>query len=322
MQSVRWGVLGAAGFAERTMAPAINEACFGTLSAIATRSQDKAIPFANRAPGLEIFTSYDEMLASDSIDAVYIPLPNHMHVEWAEKAARAGKHVLCEKPLSMHANDIDRLIVASNETGKLIAEGFMPVHHPQWHLVRDKLAQGTIGKLRHIQGVFTFNNPDMSNIRNNRETGGGALYDIGVYPTVTARFATGLEPEVTSCSAIWENNVDTVARAQLMFPGEISFDFYVSMRMRLRQEMVFHGDAGLIRVNTPFNAGHVRSTHVEIWNEDGSEMHHPFPADRQYALQVEAFNRAVLNGDDFPVSLEFSKANQRVIDACLDKGRA
>ncbi len=317
---VRWGILGASNFAKTTMAPAIHEASFGSLNAIATRDAAKAAPFQALVPGIEVFSDYEALINSPDIDAVYIPLPNHLHVEWAKKAALAGKHVLCEKPIALRASDIDELIETREQTGKTIAEGFMVTHHPQWAYVKEQLASGAIGKLRHIQGVFTYFNDDASNIRNRSEVGGGALYDIGVYPTVTARFATGAEPIVKSSKITWENGVDTTARAQLEFQDDVSFDFYVSMRMNLRQEMVFHGDKGLIRVHTPFNAQKVRSTEVEIRNSNGTELIKHFPEDRQYVLQTAAFNQAVLNNSPFLCNLEFSKQNQIVIDELLKLG--
>ncbi len=319
---IRWGILGASNFAKKTMAPAIHEAENGCLKAIATSSPQKAAPFAALAPEIEIFDSYDALLASPDIDAIYIPLPNHMHVEWSQKAARAGKHVLCEKPIALNAKDIDQLIQTQKETGKLIAEGFMVTHHPQWEYVRNLLSSNAIGQLKHVQGVFTFFNDDATNIRNKSDVGGGALYDIGVYPVVTARYALGEDPAVKSCQSVWENGIDTISRGQLEFSNNVSFDFYVSMRMNLRQEMVFHGTQGFIRVNTPFNATQVRATYVETIHADGTETVQHFPSDRQYVLQVSAFNNAILNNTPFPCTLEFSKGNQTVIDSLLDLGRS
>jgi predicted dehydrogenase len=189
-QPVRWGILGASGFARAEMAPAIHLAEGGLLAALATRDPARAAPFVACYPGLRIHESYDALLADPDIDAVYVPLPNDMHAPWTLRAAAAGKHVLCEKPIALRADDIDRLIAARDASGKLIAEGFMVVHHPQWARVRAMLADGAVGDLRRVDGAFTFYNDDRGNIRNIAERGGGALYDIGVYPTVTTRFAT------------------------------------------------------------------------------------------------------------------------------------
>ncbi len=170
-----WGILGGAVIAWKQVAPAIHQSSYGTLSALASRSAEKAEQWKNRYPGITVHDSYDALLSDPDIDAIYIPLPNHLHVEWTEKALQAGKHVLCEKPIALSAEEIDRLIELRDKTGLLAAEAFMVVHHPQWQRVRKIIASGEIGELVYIHGVFTYNNSaDPGNIRNNAETGGGA----------------------------------------------------------------------------------------------------------------------------------------------------
>ena len=211
-QPLRFGVLGAADFALTTMARAIHEAEGAKLVALATSTAQKAEPFKAFCPDLEVFESYDDLLASDRIDAVYIPLPNHLHIDWSLKALDAGKHVLCEKPIALKAGDIDALIAKRDETGLLAAEAYMIVHHPQWARVREALSSGEIGRLVHVEGVFSYNNRDMSNIRNKAETGGGSIPDIGVYPYGAVRWATGQEPKsIRHTNIRYENGVDTFA---------------------------------------------------------------------------------------------------------------
>jgi predicted dehydrogenase len=241
--SVNWGVLGASNFARKTMAPAINEARRSRLCAVATRDPAKAAPFAERAPGLRVHDSYEAMLTDPEIDAVYIPLPNGLHVEWTERAARAGKSVLCEKPIGLGAHDVERLIALRNDLGVFIAEAWMPAHHPQWTTAREIVQGGGIGRLHTVTGVFTYGLSDPANVRNSADLGGGALRDVGVYPIGAFRFATGLEPQVMSAEAEWEDGIDASTWVQAR-AGDTRFRFHVSMRTTKRQEMVFEGDGG------------------------------------------------------------------------------
>ncbi|MEO1293844.1 MAG: Gfo/Idh/MocA family oxidoreductase [Pseudomonadota bacterium] len=192
---INWGILSAAKIARDRVAPAIHMSAQGRIAAIASRTEGKAEELAAPYGDVRIYHDYEALLADPAIDAVYIGLPNSAHVEWTLAALSAGKHVLCEKPIALEADDIERLIVARNASGLLAAEAFMVVHHPQWHRVKEILSAGAIGNLVHVQGVFSFYNDDPDNIRNQSDQGGGALRDIGVYPCVTTRFATGAEPE-------------------------------------------------------------------------------------------------------------------------------
>ncbi|MCL4187513.1 MAG: Gfo/Idh/MocA family oxidoreductase [Rhodobacteraceae bacterium] len=313
---MRWGILGAAKIAETAVAPAIHMAEGAVLAALATRGHSARVDrFAARYPGLRLVQGYEALLADPGIDAVYIPLPNHMHVEWTERALAAGKHVLCEKPIAMQAGEIDRLIAARDAAGRLAAEAFMVVHHPQWQRARTLIAEGAIGALSHVEGVFAYNNAaDPGNIRNRAETGGGGLPDIGVYPAITTRFATAAEPLRLRADIRWENGVDSFARVWADFPG-FTASFYVSMRLALRQEMVFHGTDGWMRLAAPFNAGLYGEAQIEIRMNDGRRSIEAFPGVDQYRLMVEAFGRSAATGAPFACTLESSKANQAMIDA-------
>ncbi|HBG98647.1 MAG TPA: oxidoreductase [Rhodobacteraceae bacterium] len=312
-QPVRWGILGASGFARAEMAPAIHLAEGGLLAALATRDPARAAPFVACYPGLRIHESYDALLADPDIDAVYVPLPNDMHVPWTLRAAAAGKHVLCEKPIALRADDIDRLIAARDASGKLIAEGFMVVHHPQWARVRAMLADGAVGDLRRVDGAFTFCNGDRGNIRNIAERGGGALYDIGVYPTVTTRFATGAEPVAIAARAACEGGVDVLAEVRADFPG-FTLQFHVGTRLAPRQEMVFHGTRGWLRLPAPFNAAVAGEAQIHWRRADGTDLVERFPTARHYVLQIAAFNRSVRTGAAYPCPLAFSRGNQAMLD--------
>jgi len=242
MSDVRWGILGAAKFAREFMGPALTLAPGGHVAALATSDPAKADPFRVFAPGVRVHGSYEALLADPDIDAVYIPLPNPLHVEWSVKAMKAGKHVLCEKPMAMEAGDFDGLIAARDAAGVLAAEAFMIVHHPQWQRARQLLAEGAVGRLRRIDGAFSYNNRDASNIRNQAGMGGGGLRDIGVYVLGGARFATGLEPTEIRARIDWEDGVDVYAALTARF-GEVEYVNFTSIRMHPRQEITFHGDA-------------------------------------------------------------------------------
>lgn len=321
-QPIRWGILGAARFAREQMAPAIHLADGGALVALATRDVSRAVPFAAMAPGLRVHDSYAALLDDDAVDAVYIPLPNTMHVDWTMRALDAGKHVLVEKPLAMQADAFDPVLARRDATGLLAAEAYMIVHHPQWQKARDLLAEGAVGKLVQIDTVFSYNNAaDPGNIRNKADTGGGSLPDIGVYTMGGARFVTGQEPDRICYADIRrENGVDTWAEVVADFPG-CRFHGITSMRMTPRQEFTIQGDAGLIRLNAPFNPG-VFAEAVLEWHRAGEPVQRwSWPGENHYVRQVAAFNRSVATGVDYPCPLEFSRGTQAMIDAVFEAAR-
>jgi len=318
---IRWGVLGASNFAREQMAPAIHAANGAELAALATSDRAKAAPFQAFCPGLHVHSSYDDLLADPEIDAVYIPLPNHLHVDWTLKALEAGKHVLCEKPMTMQADEFDSLIAKRDATGLLAAEAFMIVHHPQWLRARQMVQDGAIGALRHVTGRFTYDNRDMVNIRNRAETGGGGLRDIGVYVFGAARFVTGQEPASISAQVKMENGVDTFADVTAAFP-DFSYSAYVSTRMHPAQDMVFHGEIGMIRLTAPFNARVFGEARIELHQPDLGLRIERFPGDNHYQLQVEAFCDSVCTGVDYACPLEFSRGTQVMIDRVLEGTRA
>lgn len=318
-KAIQWGILGAAKFARQYMGPAINAASGAQLAALATSDPAKAVEFQAFCPDLRVHDSYDALLADPAIDVVYIPLPNHLHVEWTLKALAAGKHVLCEKPIALREREFDDLIAARDAAGKLAAEAYMIVHHPQWQRTREMVQGGAIGALRHVTGVFSFDNRDMGNIRNQAVTGGGGLRDIGVYVLGSTRFVTGQEPVDVSARIEWENGVDTFADVHAQFDG-FTYNAYTSIRMHPYQEMCFHGEEGLIRLTAPFNANVYGEAQIE-WHKPGLEVEtYRFPDANHYVLQVEAFCRSVRDGADYPCPLEFSRGTQAMIDQALASG--
>ncbi|MGY6709373.1 MAG: Gfo/Idh/MocA family protein [Rhizobiaceae bacterium] len=320
----RWGILSTAKIAREQVIPAILDSENGVVAAIASRDEKRAAALARRVNAAHAFGSYEEMLDSDTIDGVYVPLPTSQHVEWAIKAADAGKHVLVEKPLAMTAGEIEAVIDARDRNGVVVSEAFMVFYHPQWHKVRELIADGAIGRLRHVQGAFSYHNVDPANMRNRPELGGGALPDIGVYPIVTTRLATDGEPLRMQASverdAVFGTDIYASVKADF---GEFELSFYVATQMAARQAMVFHGDKGFIEVASPFNAGLYDHHRIELHDQSrGETRSFRFPGASQYRLQVEAFARAA-EGEFSPVfTLEESVKNQKAIDAIYDAGEA
>ena len=318
----RWGVLSTAKIGRDQVIPAIVEAENGVLSAIASRDIKKGRALAKRFGALHAFGSYEELLASDTVDGVYIPLPTSQHVEWAAKAAEAGKHVLVEKPLALDAKDIAPLIKLRNRKKVLISEAFMVTYHPQWLKVRDLVRSGAIGRLRHVQGAFTYFNVDPKNMRNQLSLGGGALPDIGVYPTVSTRFVTGKEPKRVQATIERDKKFGTDIYSSIRADfGDFELSFYLSTQMANRQLMVFHGDKGFIEVHSPFNAGLYDHHRIELHNQGHTEATvFRFPGTQQYRLEVETFARAAQGGKEEMFTLESSVLNQKVIDAIFRAG--
>lgn len=318
-KAVRWGILGAAKFAREHMAPAIHAAVGADLVALATSDPAKAAGFEAFRPGLRLHSSYDALLADPDIDAVYVPLPNHLHVEWSLKALAAGKHVLCEKPMTLRAEDFNAIIAARDASGLLAAEAFMIVHHPQWQRAREWLLAGEIGQLRHVDAAFSYNNEtDSGNIRNRPETGGGGIRDIGVYTFGSARFVTGAEPVDLSARLRFENDIDVFADVAGVMEGPLGRFTYRSMtamRFYNRQCVVFQGDKGMIRLEGgPFNANVNDLAEVELHRFGNQTLTERFPGLNHYTLQVEAFGRSIREGTAYPCPLEFSRGTQAMID--------
>ncbi|WP_425098903.1 Gfo/Idh/MocA family protein [Tropicibacter sp. S64] len=323
---VRWGIMGAAKFAREHMGPAIHMARRGELVALATSSAEKAAPFVERVPGLRVLPSDDDyaaLISDPDVDAIYIPLPNHLHVPFALKAVAAGKHVLVEKPLAMTAEGFDPLIAARDAQRVLAAEAYMIVHHPQWHKARELVQGGEIGKLVRVSGAFSYDNrAETGNIRNRPETGGGAIPDIGVYIYGATRFVTGEEPEaILSTQIERENGVDVWSHITARFPS-FHYTGVVSMRMMPWQDVTFHGEKGLIRLTAPFNAQVYGEARIELYRMGFETVEWRFPADNHYVHQVEAFNASVLDGVDYPCPLEFSRGTQAMIDMVWAKDKA
>jgi len=321
---LKFGIMSTARIGYEHVVPAIQQAGNAKLAAIASRDMKRARTMAEHFNAPLAYDSYEALLESSEIDAVYIPLPTSQHVEWTHKAIKAGKHVLCEKPISLKASEINKLVKARDAAGVVVSEAFMVTYHPQWLKVKELLAKGTIGTLHKIESSFSYFNKDPDNMRNRPELGGGALPDIGVYPTVCARFATGLEPSFASGRVEFDPvfKTDWFASATLEFP-DVEMTLYVSTQMANRQTMVFHGDNGFIEVSAPFNSNLYEGDEVRVHNAKHSDTRvYRFTGVNQYRQEIEAFAR-VISGKKQPYfTLEDSIKNQKVIDAIYKAGKS
>ena len=319
-KKVEWGVLGVANIATKKVIPAMQRGEWSEVTAIASRDLAKARQAAKELGIPKAYGSYEELLADPDIEAIYNPLPNHLHVPWSIKAAEAGKHVLCEKPLSMTVAEAKTLLAARDRTGVKMGEAFMVRTHPQWLRVRELIVSGRIGQLRSISGFFSYFNRDAANIRNIPAFGGGALMDIGCYPITMSRFMFAVEPlrVLGLVERDPEMKTDRLASVILEFPSGQAI-FTCSTQLVPYQRMHFMGTKGRVEVEVPFNAPNDRPCRIFI--DDGRDLFgggvttESFPVCDQYTLQGDAFSRAVREGTEVPVSLEDGIRNMAVIEA-------
>jgi predicted dehydrogenase len=317
---VRWGVLSTAGIGVKKVIPAMQKGEWVEVMAIASRDREKAEETARTLGIAKAYGSYEELLGDPQIEAIYNPLPNQLHIPWSIRAAEAGKHVLCEKPLSMTVAEAKTLLAVQQRTGATIGEAFMVRTHPQWLRTRELIASGRIGQLRAIQGFFSYFNTDPKNIRNIPECGGGALMDIGCYMINTSRFVFGEEP--LRVSGLMERDptskVDRLTSAILEFPSGHAV-FTCSTQLVPYQRMQLLGTKGRIEIEIPFNAPNDRPCRILI--DDGRDLFgggitvETFPACDQYTIQGDVFSRAVREGGQAPVPLTDAIKNMAVIEA-------
>lgn len=319
-RKIRWGVLSTANIGLKKVLPAMQLGQFSSVTAIASRSLDSARAAAGPLNIPKAYGSYEELLADPDIDAVYNPLPNQLHVPWTIKAAEAGKHVLCEKPLALTANEARTLLEVRARTGLKIGEAFMIRSAPQWLRVRALLDEGRIGQLRAVNAVFSYFNVNPDNIRNKVETGGGALFDIGCYCIQSARYGFQQEPNrvVSLIDRDPAMRTDRLTSAILDFPSGQAI-FTCGTQLVPHQRVHFLGTKGRIELEIPFNMPNDRPTRLFL--DDGSDVTgknvvtETFPTADQYTLQGDDFSRAILENTEVPVPLEDAIANMSVIDA-------
>ena len=310
-QKIRWGILSTANIAVKKVIPAMQQSPWCEIAAIASRDLSKAIDAANKLQIPKAYGTYEELLADESIEAVYNPLPNHLHVPWTLKAAEAGKHSLCEKPIALNAEEARTLIDARDRYGVRIQEAFMVRTHPQWLETRRLIQTGRIGALRSITCFFSYFNPDPANIRNQLALGGGALMDIGCYPITISRWIFETEPRrvLGLIERDAASGTDVLTTAVLDFPTGHS-TFTCSTRVAPYQRMIFHGTEGRIEVIIPFNAPNDRPTQIML-DDEIIEI----PVCDQYKIQGTLFSEAIRQHREQPIPLEDAINNMFVIDA-------
>lgn len=320
INKLRWGVLGTAHIAVAKVIPAMQHGGRSEVTAIASRDLSRAEAVAKELGIAKAYGSYDQLLADDEIEAIYNPLPNHLHVPWTRKAAEAGKNVLCEKPIALNADEARSLLEVRSRTGVRIQEAFMVRTHPQWLATRDLIRNNRIGQLDSITGSFSYYNTDPANIRNKPKMGGGALLDIGCYPINLSRFIFGVEPKRVVGFIQRDNKfgIDRLTTAILDFPtGQCTFT--CSTQLAPYQRMTFIGTKGRIEIPIPFNAPNDRPTTILI--DDGSSLFGTgaeiteFPVCDQYTIQGDLFSQAVLENKEQVIPLEDTINNMAVIDA-------
>jgi predicted dehydrogenase len=317
-KKVRWGVLGAAKIGLTKVIPAMRQGNLCEVTAIASRDIARAKDAAAKLGIAKACGSYEELLADTEIDAIYNPLPNHLHVPWTIRAAEAGKHVLCEKPIGMNAEEAQTLIEVRDRTGVKIGEAFMVRLHPQWLRAREIVRSREIGDLRVVTGFFSYNNRDAKNIRNIPEFGGGGIMDIGCYPITMTRFLFGEEPlrVLSLIERDPEMGTDRLSSAVMEFPGGQS-TFTCSTQLNPYQKMHAFGTQGGIEVEIPFNTPPDKPSRIFIGDREEQ-----FEACDQYTLQGDAFSRAILENGEVPVPLEDSIRNMKVIDAVFRSAKS
>jgi len=314
---IRWGILSTARIGVQKVVPAMQKSKLGKVTAISSRELKPAQKAAENLGIEKAYSSYIELLADPEIDAVYIPLPNHMHVEWTLKALQAGKHVLCEKPIGLNK---DEAIHLQNEAAKFpelkVMEAFMYRFHPQWKRTLELIESGAIGSVKTVQTFFSYFNVDPSNIRNKPDIGGGALMDIGCYCISFPRFIFKTEPEAVSGNMDFDPimGTDRLTSGILKFPEGKSATFTCSTQLIPFQRTHIFGDQGQIIVEIPVNAPPTEATKIILITKAGTEEILITPAD-QYTCQADAFAASVINHTAVPTSLADAIENMAVIDA-------
>jgi predicted dehydrogenase len=321
MSKIKWGILSTANIGVKRVIPAIIAGDRGSIVAVASRDARKAAGIAAQFNIPRSYDTYQALLDDAEIDAIYNPLPNHLHVEWTVKALEAGKHVLCEKPIALDAGQAQAIVAARDRSGKRVVEAFMVRFHPQWHRVRELVREGRIGTVRAIQSAFVFSVLDPNNVRNRADIGGGALYDVGCYPIITARYLFGTEPDraIALCDRDADLGVDRVTSGMLRFPGGGQLVFSSALQLAPYQRVVVLGSEGRIELAVPFTPAKEHGCRIVIDSgkslDGSSAVYEDLAPVDQFKLQCD-LAAAVFQGDctqEFPI--EDAIANMRVIDA-------
>ena len=323
MKKVRWGVLSTANIGLEKVLPAMQKGEYCEITAMASQNLERGKAAATQLGIPQAYGSYEELLADDNIDAVYIPLPNHLHVPWTKKALEAGKHVLCEKPIGLNTAEAEDLLACAKKHSQLkVMEAFMYRHHPQWLKAQQLVSEGKIGDLRTIHSFFSYYNADPANIRNMDEIGGGGLMDIGCYCISLARFIFNSEPQRVLGKMEYdpEFKTDRLCSGLLDF-GDQSSTFTCSTQLTSYQRVNIFGTEGRIEIEIPFNAPPDQP--CRIWHQQDEKLEEiTFELCDQYTIQGDLFSQAILNKTEVPTPLIDSVKNMRVLDAVINSAES
>ncbi len=322
MSKLRWGVLSTSKFAQNKIIPAVKHCQHAEITAIASRNLSQAQETATRLGIAKAYGSYDELLADADIDAIYNPMPNHMHVDWSIKALQAGKHVLCEKPIGLSSVEGQQLVDAAKQFPNLkVMEAFMYRLHPQWQRAKQLVAEGKVGQLRTVQSFFSYFNTDANNIRNKADIGGGGMMDIGCYNVSLSRFIFGAEPKRVLGIAELDPQfqTDRLASGILDF-GNGTATFTCSTQLAPYQRVNIFGTEGRIEIEIPFNAPPDKP--CRMWHQQADKIEEiVFDICDQYTIEFDLFSLAVLNDTAVPTPLEDAVANMKVIEAVFESSK-
>ena len=323
MKKVRWGVLSTANIGLEKVLPAMQKGEYCEITAMASQNLERGKAAATQLGIPQAYGSYEELLADDNIDAVYIPLPNHLHVPWTKKALEAGKHVLCEKPIGLNTAEAEDLLACAKKHSQLkVMEAFMYRHHPQWLKAQQLVNEGKIGNLLNIHSFFSYYNADPANIRNMAEIGGGGLMDIGCYCISLARFIFNSEPQRVLGKMEYdpEFKTDRLCSGQLDF-GDQSSTFTCATQLTSYQRVNIFGTEGRIEIEIPFNAPPDQP--CRIWHQQDEKLEEiTFELCDQYTIQGDLFSQAILNKTEVPTPLIDSVKNMRVLDAVINSAES
>ena len=323
MKKVRWGVLSTANIGLEKVLPAMQKGEYCEITAMASQNLERGKAAATQLGIPQAYGSYEELLADDNIDAVYIPLPNHLHVPWTKKALEAGKHVLCEKPIGLNTAEAEDLLACAKKHSQLkVMEAFMYRHHPQWLKAQQLVNEGKIGNLLNIHSFFSYYNADPANIRNMAEIGGGGLMDIGCYCISLARFIFNSEPQRVLGEMEYdpEFKTDRLCSGQLDF-GDQSSTFTCATQLTSYQRVNIFGTEGRIEIEIPFNAPPDQP--CRIWHQQDEKLEEiTFELCDQYTIQGDLFSQAILNKTEVPTPLVDSVKNMRVLDAVINSAES
>ncbi|MEZ4590570.1 MAG: Gfo/Idh/MocA family oxidoreductase [Chloroflexota bacterium] len=321
MTKIRWGLLSTANI-NRRLIPAIRASARGELVAVASRSQASAQAYADKWEIPHAFGSYDAMLASDAVDAVYISLPNHLHAEWSIKAMRQGKHVLCEKPFALTLAEVDEMTAVSQQTNRVLTEAFMYRHHPQTKIVGEMIGNGRLGRVTVVRGVFNFAFNTRDNIRLVPEMGGGCLWDVGIYPLSFAQFVMGGPPQqVFGSQWLGESGVDEVFSGQMVYANGSMAQISASFCTPYHTQIEIIGTDGRLVLNRPFTGLNDGDRTLMFYPKDGEPEEIEVPEKELYLGEIEDLHTAVLDNKPQYLTLEETRNHVKTVLALYESAR-